>query len=542
MKQLSQLARSPFYLWIVGVYPILHLYVTNFGLVDSQQVVPTIAAMLIATTAAFLAANHFTRDRHKNAFFLAIASLYFSTSGHLYSLFVMPSSLLVWNIVSAIVVIAIAFACLRLIPRRAYARFTSTFNLVAVALLMMQLFSLLSVHLDAQGYADVNSVYNQAWQEKPAVEKVMDSPERPDIYYIIPDAYPSDARLLSEIDYDNSDFTQALQERGFVIAPHARSNYTFTVLSLPSILNMRYFEDNPSQFSNLDYLQLSTANNEVAHRLQQLGYTHVQLLSGFLYISPNADIVRDYSPAGTVDLSAADSSLPAQDLAEHDQEKGAAPKNLHIRQQFAPLYLYTTALRIVRSQLEDLFPQASTTPYKRKTAERFLATIDSIDRIVAMPEATFTIMHLLEPYSYVTFNENGDIITNNTSPTQDEYLAELPFVNSQFLRLIDKILEGSQNPPVIIFQADHGCHCLRSFSGRADDNTILYDAYASYYLPRSEEFTLPSSFTLVNSFPWVLNHVFGIDLELQENRIFHVEEGYVLFGQREITAEALRRN
>ncbi len=541
MKPLSHLWRLPVYLWITGVYPILHLYAENFGLVRDNEVAQTIAAMLIGTTLVYLMTRPLARNPHKRAFYLAIASLTFSTSGHLYSMFVMPNSLLVWDIASAIVVVAISIAAARFIPQRSYKHFTTPFNLIAGTLLTMQIITLVAAWASAQHYADANSANSQAWEVRPSAQKVMDSPDFPDIYYIIPDGYPSDARLQSEIGYDNSEFTTALQERGFVIAPHAQSNYPLTVLSLASILNMKYFSENPTQFSDLDYLQLSTANNAVARRLKLLGYSYAQLLSGYMYISPNADIVLDYTPAGPIDISIANGELPTQDLADHDLTKGAAPKNLHIRQPFVQLYLDSTVLRIVRSQLDKLSTQASSTPYKRKSAERFLATIDSIDTIVKMPEATFTIMHLLEPYSSVTFNANGDIIPLNNLPNRDQFIAELPFVNSQFLRLIDTILSESQNKPIIIFQADHGSGAAIKRFRDGDDDGIAFDTYASYYLPDSHAVDIPSPFTLVNSFPLLLNHIFGMELALQEDRLFHVEHGRAYFEQVDVTADFLQK-
>jgi len=456
LKNSRKAFQLPYYLWIMGIIPILHLYQANFGLVRDNEAALAVLGMLVATSAVYLLTGRVLRNPHQRAFYLCLASLAFSMSGHVYEIAIMPKSLLAWNLLTGAAFVALLLALRRLLSREVYASLTSSFNLAASALLALQLVGLLSHVLAAQAKSPLTTAYLDETFQSQNVGKVMDSASRPDIYYIIPDGYPSDAALLSEIGYDNTGFTEALEQRGFVIAPNAQSNYNFTILSLPSILNMTYFGENPSQFSDLDYLQLSTANSGVARLLRQLGYTHVQLLSGYFYISPIADIVRDFTPAGPIDLTDSDGNLSVQDLAGLDPSAASAPKALHIRQPFIPLYLDTTALRIVRSQLEKLSPQARLTPYARKTAERFLATIDSIDSIVEMPEATFTIMHLLEPYSTVGFNANGDIIAQNNRPSHDEYIAEFPFVNSQFLRLIDTILQGSRNQPVIIFQADHG--------------------------------------------------------------------------------------
>ena len=81
------------------------------------------------------------------------------------------------------------------------------------------------------------------------------------------------------------------------MARHAQSNYGVTLHSLATILNMTYFNSNPSPFSDLDYLRMSIADSVVARHFKQLGYTYINLLSGYLFPSPIADINRDFTLA-----------------------------------------------------------------------------------------------------------------------------------------------------------------------------------------------------------------------------------------------------
>ena len=78
------------------------------------------------------------------------------------------------------------------------------------------------------------------------VPKANDSRSRPDIYFIIPDGYPSDAWLQQEMNYDNSEFTEAIKDRGFVIVEHAQTNYATTLFALASTFNVRFYDMNPS--------------------------------------------------------------------------------------------------------------------------------------------------------------------------------------------------------------------------------------------------------------------------------------------------------
>ncbi len=539
-KLFARASRFPIYLWIAGVYPILHLYAENFGLVRDSEAAHALIAMLAATTLVYLVAKPIEGNPHKRAFYLCIASLSFSTSGHLYSLFVMPRSLLVWDIASAIVVVAIIVACARFIRPHSYALFTRPLNLVAASLLLMQIISLLGAWADSQRFIDANSLYSQAWEERPSAQKIMDSADRPDIYYIVPDGYPSDAQLSEDMNFDNSAFTEALRERGFVIAPHAQSNYAVTQLSMASILNMQYYDSNPTSLKDLDHLRLSIANSKVSQMLLRHGYTYVQFVSQYMLPSPIADINRDFGIYGPIDIALEDTIMPATMPQERLTSQIQVKDGFTFRQPFTPMYIDSTGLRIVRSQLEKLRLAEKLVPYTAKSAQRFLDTIDEVETIAAMPEATFAVIHLMQPHTPVNFNENGDIIEQTIKPSPAEFYADLRYSNSQFLRMIDIILQDSASEPIIVFQADHGSHFGHGWSkGRRPTN---FNVYAAYYLPEPFAIEIPRPFTLVNSFTFILNEVFATGHDLQPDRLYESVGGYGMpFQQVDVTEEFLHR-
>ena len=85
-KSITRIVNLPFYPWLAGIYPILHLYSENLGLVIDHEVVTVLILMLAATSIAYPAANLLLKDRHKTAVILGICSVFFSLSGHLYEL------------------------------------------------------------------------------------------------------------------------------------------------------------------------------------------------------------------------------------------------------------------------------------------------------------------------------------------------------------------------------------------------------------------------------------------------------------------------
>ena len=104
--------------------------------------------------------------------------------------------------------------------------------------------------------------------------------------------------------------------------------------------------------------------------------------------------------------------------------------------------------------------------------------------------------------------------------------------------MIDTILENSQNPPIIIFQADHGSTHGKPLT--AERRLVHFDSYAAYYLPDGYALDFPEPYTFINTFPLVMNEVFGTDYPLQEDRLFELLKGYAApFEQEDVTEEFL---
>ena len=539
LKGLSQILRQPFYLWLMGVYPIFHLYSLNLGLIVDHEVLISLAAMLVASTIAFLLINVFVRNRHKSAFMLVIASICFSISGHLYTQLFVGKSLFVWTLMISVLALLIIGFIYRTKKRKFFVAATFPLNLVALTLLVSPSITIVSGHIYLSSFAQISAanVSTSAIQE--GAPKVNDSATHPDIYYIIPDSYPSDAWLKEAMDFDNSDFTQALRDRGFIVADRAQSNYGATFTSLASTLNMRYFDSNPSQLNDLDFLRQSIAESEVAIQLKQLGYTYLHVLSGMLLPSSIADINRDYTPAGPIDIKVDDSDFDAAVLFH---EKVGVSRMLDrgflYKQSFLSLYHDTTLLRIVKSQLDKIFYTDEFMPHHVYAAERFLDTLADVETFPSMPEAIFAIVHLMKPHAPIVFTENGDKIRAITFPSPAEHLDELKYVNSRLLQTIDTILDNSQNEPVIILQADHGS--THGHPSTQNDRLTHFDSYAAYYLPDGFTLDIPQPYTFINSFPLILNEIFAADYELKDDRLMELLRGYgAPFEQADVTDEFL---
>jgi hypothetical protein len=100
----------------------------------------------------------------------------------------------------------------------------------------------------------------------------------PDIIYIVPDRYGSEA-ALAQFDYDNRPFLAALEAQGFHVAPDARSNYPKTFQSLASSLNMADLDPlfaamGPASKDKTPLYAL-IRDNAVQRTLRGLGYSYL---------------------------------------------------------------------------------------------------------------------------------------------------------------------------------------------------------------------------------------------------------------------------
>ena len=265
-----RLLRFPVYPWLLGAYPILHLYSVNFGSVIDREVPVCLFWVTAATTVAFLAINSLLRDRQETALIVAVLSLGFSLSGHIHALLFDGEMILTWSVAALISIAAATIELRKIRAKIELEQLALPLNLTATALILLQVATLASQHGESNSEQLAGSFGKSADAAQPSSARIYDSEQYPDVYYIIPDGYPSDALHQSEVNFNNAPFTEALKARGFAVNSQAQSNYGTTLPSLASTLNLRYFPSNPTELHDVDYLRHAIANSEVARYFQQL--------------------------------------------------------------------------------------------------------------------------------------------------------------------------------------------------------------------------------------------------------------------------------
>lgn len=286
---------------------------------------------------------------------------------------------------------------------------------------------------------------------------------RPDIYYIILDAYASSGVLREFYDYDNKELTDYLTDKGFYISSNSRSNYSTTVLSISSSLNMEYINSR-----NLSELYKMIDDSRVMRFLKSQGYKfiHFSSVEGKTQHNPNADI----------------------EFRER------------LLNDFSWMVLQTTMLRpFLKNFVQGDVRSAIIYTFKKMT------------EVPKIKEPTFTFAHILCPHQLTA--EKGKYVFGGTYRDQFSYL------NNEIEELTNAILAKSDTPPIIIFQGDHGPSVGEIIKQPAKEQIIKrMNILNAYYLPNGGSSLLYDSITPVNSFRLIFNHYLGADLELLEDR------------------------
>jgi hypothetical protein len=267
------------------------------------------------------------------------------------------------------------------------------------------------------------------------------APGSPDMYVILLDGYPRADVLDYAFDIDNSQFLDALAERGFTVAPDSHSDYLWTHVSVPSALNLDYVENIPGMNAFIEgraarqpTLRHTISDNEAFKTARQHGYDSVAVASGFEEVAPRqADVYVDSGNLNEFEISLLTST-------------------------FVGAVVNAVAPDFGSGQLR----------------ERIQANLDVLPEIAATRDRAPALVfaHVPSPHQPTVFGADGAPVVVPLTDTWfadspgergedhhefvERYRAQLPYLNERVLETIDGIVENSNVPPVIVLFSDHG--------------------------------------------------------------------------------------
>lgn len=323
---------------------------------------------------------------------------------------------------------------------------------------------------------------------------------KPDIYFLLFDAYTSSLGLKENYHYDNSDFDRFLTGKGFQIQSASRSNYKYTILSMPSILNMCYLDQlkdvRGGPVEEYYYLSDLIRNNDLLDWLHSIGYDIVNCSIFDLHGHP--------SPI-------AESLLPLQ-------TKLITGQTLYSR------FYKDVGWNFYQFTIDPL--STNEIDLSLNNDNKLIARLESASASPS-PRPRFFYGHFNIPHPPYYFDKAGHRrkVAAPYRPTDEDrlqdYLDYLNYTNIRAQEMIDTILKNSNGQAAIILMGDHGLRYHDDFG--YNPLSFLQNQNAVYF-PGKDYHLLYDSISGVNQFRVVLNTLFSQNLPLLKDSIVNVKD------------------
>jgi len=510
MKQkLKAIFKGPvvFYPLLFAAFPILFLYVYNISETSASQIWLPIVISVAATLVLWAVLSLILRSLSKAGLATAIFLVFFFSYGRLYDAleylgvfvpkhaYLLPVMLFVWGY------------CVYFIGRAKsdFRITTRLFNITAVVLIAINLFNIASYQIKLARLSDVTPVDSS----EQAAANPVELSALPDIYFIILDEYAHPDTMKEWYDYDNSDFINSLEDKGFFIASESKTRTPHTSQVIAQILDMEYLtagwywdEANrgfvevklpesvyPADAPNSIQTYRRIAYNRVVDFLRAKGYKFVYFGNAHdydrwdTYMEENADLYFNYYGSNSSSVV------------------GEFQYILWNTTMLRPFYLH-----VVGGQYEQ--------PFMRQ----ILGPLAQIMSMASEESPKFVAVHMYCPHQPFVFDSQGEPVDRAYYTNYDDkkfYLGQYIFISTQIEEVVDVLLKESEIPPIIILQSDHGLRPC--FPGVVIGGNEWQKILNAMYLPGMDAGMLYDNISPVNTFRLIFNHYFDADYPLLED-------------------------
>lgn len=372
---------------------------------------------------------------------------------------------------------------------------TKSLNFFSIVLLGLTVFQVFySLDLERNGFVESELKTNSG-----SMKAV-----KPDIYYIVLDGYARQDTLKTIYNYDNSYFINSLKDQGFFVASNSFSNYCQTTLSLASSLNLSYhysikgLEHYKNTSNRLPLLHL-IRNNHISKLLKQENYETIAFPTGYTYTEiENAD--------------------------RYIKENGVFSQN-----EFTYIVLNVTPIPYLFDFVKN--------PLIESHRSKILSIFKKLPEVKRKNKPMFVFAHIVAPHPPFVFGvppsrymktftyADGTHLINKNGITHQEYLElypkQLEYISKEVLKMVNKIIENSEHPPVIIIQSDHGPGSGLNHGNAYKTNYLeRFSILNALYLPGVKKESLTNNLTPINTFRYILNHYFNGKYNILNNKSY----------------------
>lgn len=294
--------------------------------------------------------------------------------------------------------------------------------------------------------------------------------DSPNIYYLVFDEYASNAFMLKYFNYDNSSFTNWLENKGFDVSYSSHSSHHETIVVMTNNVNLDYVMNS----NDPQEAQQKRINNKLFEILRQHNYgIQVVGLSSF-YGMPDP-------------------------LNNNETRQGGSKTNDGLT--FRELILKNTPFYI--SVISQNLNQ------HRQNIENCLAFMKNKNNF---PEwGMFTLMHIELPHAPFIYDENGNEVPAghmNDWANKQYYLNQYIYTTKQMQDLIETLLKNDPNS-IILLTSDHSARAFQDVE--TEDKKQCFLAYYN----RSWEGNIEGE-SVINVLRQLLNQLFEMDMKMVE--------------------------
>ncbi len=480
---------------LFGIYPVFNLIAQNIVEIQLIDVFRTLIASLIFSLLLYFLLHKLFKDQHIAAIFTTLLLIIFFFYGHFYfyfsnnQLFGLDLSRIRYLIPLNFIILAIG-SWLIWKFKNSVKNLTPSLFVISIVLLLFPI-SQISQYYWSQSR---NSLTPNSIELASLDDQLL-----PDIYYIILDGYSRGDVLENYFDFDNSEFLQNLEDEDFYIAQCSQANYSWTLPSLSSTLNMIYLnvesESIEIAYSENEMYAL-IKNNQVRNILEIFGYEIIAFENGFNWLHwYDADYY----------------------LSSIGDEESFLRLTLGLN-SFELLMLETTALRILLdiNLIENPnqainFSDIVSNP-REIHRQRINFILDNLPEISSISrEPKFIYAHIVSPHDPYIYGPNGEILPEDPLNIEQAYIDKLNYINGQIFQVVQQIKNNTDGEAIIIIQGDHGAPIEWSESEQNAKLGILN----AIYLPGLDGTKMwHQSISPVNTFRMIFNQYFGQNFEI----------------------------
>jgi len=478
--------------FLFAIYPIIFLFSVNTDSTFPEEIIFPLVFVLVITFLIWIALGYLLKSRIKSGFIVSSGLVLFFSYGHIYmwldelqknsdlSHFIL--------IIPGFVLVALgSYFIIR--TKKSLNNPTKIVNVIAASLVIISL-------LGVGEYLFTADFSNEILSEDP-IEISTDTSSAeifPDVYYIILDGYAGSTSLETFLNYDNSEFTDFLKNKGFYVAKESFSNYRLTRVSIPTTFNMDYL-DNISESRGIEF----TGGIEL------------------IKISQDNSVIKNFKSKGYTIFAIQAGSRPTDSM--HNVDFRLCTIKNHAVSDFSLMIFQTSILNPIHVEL-----------FSDEKRDRILCGFNELAKTALRDETPkFVIAHLMIPHQPYLFGANGEPIDPKFLTLNDEgkedwdpdlYLGQLKFVNLKMKEIISKLTE-TNNPPIIIIQSDHGMRGTEKQDHYEYEYVLrTFNNFKAYSFPKVGQNLDFETTTPVNSFRVLFNLYLDYDYDLLEDKIY----------------------